>query len=74
MHIIFPMTFCRLSGVISYEVNTYLQYVLCDDDGVAFVPSVALVSVHGHLSECMCRGRLCIMYVCGAVWFGSLVI
>ena len=35
----------RLGGIISYEVNTYLEYILCNEDGDIIVPSVTLVSV-----------------------------
>ena len=34
----------RLGGIISYEANTYLKYMLCNEDGDIIVPSVTLVS------------------------------
>ena len=36
----------RLGGIICYEVNTYLQYVICNEDGVVSIPSATLVSVY----------------------------
>ena len=49
----------RLGGIIGYEVNTYLQYVICNEDGVILIPSTTLVSVYILKSVCLCR---CIIY------------